>query len=244
MNFEKYGAYILEETAALLAIDSPSGMTHNAAKHVKARFEALGYPCEITRKNGVFVNLGGEDKANGLLLEVHMDTLGGMIAQIKSNGRLKITNIGGLNANNVETENCRVITREGDVYEGVAQLCNASIHVNGEYNDIKRTFDTIEVLLDENVKNAEDVKKLGVNVGDYVCFDPRVRITKSGYIKSRFLDDKLSVGILLGYAKSHMARKGCITAVPPGCRRGRAPIRSARPPGRTAPRNAGRPDGP
>lgn len=201
MDFEKYGAYILEETAALLAIDSPSGMTHNAAKHVKARFEALGYPCEITRKNGVFVNLGGEDKANGLLLEVHMDTLGGMIAQIKSNGRLKITNIGGLNANNVETENCRVITREGDVYEGVAQLCNASIHVNGEYNDIKRTFDTIEVLLDENVKNAEDVKKLGVNVGDYVCFDPRVRITKSGYIKSRFLDDKLSVGILLGYAK-------------------------------------------
>ena len=201
MDFEKYGAYILEETAALLAIDSPSGMTHNAAKHVAARVAALGYPCEITRKNGVLVQLGGEDKENGLLLEVHMDTLGGMVAQVKSNGRLKITNIGGLNANNVETENCRVITRGGDVYEGVAQLCNASIHVNGEYNDTKRTFDTIEVLLDENVKNDEDVKKLGVSVGDYVCFDPRVRITKSGYIKSRFLDDKLSVGILLGYAK-------------------------------------------
>ena len=201
MDFEKYGAYILEETAALLNIDSPSGMTHKAAEHVKARFEELGYPCEITRKHGVFVNLGGEDKENGLLLEVHMDTLGGMIATIKPNGRLKITAIGGLNANNVETENCRVMTREGDVYEGVAQLVNASIHVNGEYNDTKRTFDTVEVLLDEDVKSAEDVKKLGVRVGDYVCFDPRVRITKSGYIKSRFLDDKLSVGILLGYAK-------------------------------------------
>ena len=68
MDFEKYGAYILEETAALLAIDSPSGMTHNAAKHVKARFEALGYPCEITHKNGVLVQLGGEDKENGLLM--------------------------------------------------------------------------------------------------------------------------------------------------------------------------------
>ena len=203
MDFEKYGAYILEETAALLAIDSPSGMTHKAAQHVKARFEALGYEAEITHKNGVFVQLGGADKANGLLLEVHMDTLGGMVAQVKPNGRLKITAIGGLNANNVETENCRVMTRNGSgkVYEGVAQLCNASIHVNGEYNDIKRTFDTIEVLLDENVKNAEDVKKLGVRAGDYVCFDPRVRITESGYIKSRFLDDKLSVGIVLGYAK-------------------------------------------
>ncbi|MBR5302374.1 MAG: M42 family metallopeptidase [Clostridia bacterium] len=201
MDFEKYGAYILEETAALLNIDSPSGMTHKAAQHVAERFAALGYSAEITRKNGVLVQLGGENQENGLLLEVHMDTLGGMVAQVKSNGRLKITNIGGLNANNVETENCRVITREGAVYEGVAQLCNASIHVNGEYNDIKRTFDTIEVLLDENVKSAEDVKKLGVSAGDYVCFDPRVRITGSGYIKSRFLDDKLSVGILLGYAK-------------------------------------------
>ena len=201
MDFEKYGAYILEETAALLAIDSPSGMTHKAAQHVAARFAALGYPCEITRKNGVFVQLGGKDKANGLLLEVHMDTLGGMVAQIKQNGRLRITAIGGLNANNVETENCRVITREGGEYEGVAQLCNASIHVNGEYNDTKRTFDTIEVVLDEVVSSADDVKKLGVRAGDYVCFDPRVCITKSGYIKSRFLDDKLSVGILLGYAK-------------------------------------------
>ena len=201
MDFEQYGQFILEETAALLAIDSPSGMTQAAAEHVMARFEALGFACERTRKDGVIVHLGGEDKADGLLLEAHMDTLGGMVCQIKPSGRLKITNIGGLNANNVETENCRVVTRSGAVIEGTAQLCNASIHVNGNYNDEKRTFDTIEIVLDEDVKTAEDVKKLGVRVGDYVCFDPRVRITKSGYIKSRFLDDKLSVGILLGYAK-------------------------------------------
>ena len=28
--------------------------------------------------------------------------------------------------------------------------------------------------------------------GDIVAFDPRTTITQSGYIKSRFLDDKLS----------------------------------------------------
>ena len=201
MNFEQYGQFILEETAALLHIDSPSGMTREAASHVIARFEALGFACERTRKNGVFVRLGGEDAQDGLLLEAHMDTLGGMVAEIKKNGRLRITNIGGLDANIVETENCRVVTRANGVYEGTAQLINASIHVNGDYKETKRTFDTIEVVLDEVVASADDVKKLGISVGDYVCFDPRVRITESGYIKSRFLDDKLSVGILLGYAK-------------------------------------------
>ena len=201
MSIEKYGPYILEETATLLAIDSPSGMTKQAAEHVMKRFEALGCEVTRTRKDGVIAYLGGRDKENAILLEAHMDTLGGMVCEIKSNGRLKITNIGGLNANNVETENCRVVTKFDGVYEGTAQLCNASIHVNGDYKETKRTFDSIEIVLDEDVKSAEDVKKLGIETGDFVCFDPRTRITRTGYIKSRFLDDKLSVGIVLAYAK-------------------------------------------
>lgn len=201
MDFAKYGPYILEETAALLAVDSPSGMTHEAASHVIERFAQLGIAAERTRKNGVFAYLGGKDRENAILLEAHMDTLGGMVSEIKSTGRLKITAIGGLRAENVETENCRVITKFGPVIEGTAQLINASVHVNPKYDETHRTFDTIEIVLDEDVKNTEDVKALGIRVGDYVCFDPRTRITRSGYIKSRFLDDKLSVGIVLAYAK-------------------------------------------
>ena len=201
MNWNEYGAFIIEETKNLLAIDSPSGMTKKAAEHVAARFEALGYAPQTTRKDGVLVCLGGRDRENGLLLEAHMDTLGGMVCQIKANGRLKITPIGGLRAENVETENCRVVTKFDGVIEGTAQLINASTHVNEKYADTQRTFDTVEIVLDEPVADAEDVKKLGVRTGDYVCFEPRTRVTQSGYIKSRFLDDKLSVGILLGYAK-------------------------------------------
>ena len=201
MDYQSYGQYIFDETLALLAIDSPSGMTAKACDHVMARFEALGYAPQRTRKDGVLVCLGGKNMDDAILLEAHMDTLGGMVSQVKGNGRLKITNIGGLQANNVETETCRVYTRSGAVYEGTAQLCNASVHVNGKYKETERTFDTIEIVLDEDVSSAEDVKKLGIRNGDFVCFEPRAMVTKSGYIKSRFLDDKLSVGIVLGYAK-------------------------------------------
>ena len=201
MDDQAYGKYIVDETLSLLAIDSPSGMTAKAAEHVKARFEALGYAPERTRKDGVLVCLGGRNMDDAILLEAHMDTLGGMVAQIKSNGRLRIAAVGGLNANNVETENCRVYTRSGAVIGGTAQLCDASIHVNGDYSKKERTFDTVEIVLDEDVRSAEDARKLGIRNGDYVCFEPRACVTESGYIKSRFLDDKLSVGILLGYAR-------------------------------------------
>ena len=190
-----------ERAAELLAIDSPSGFTEKAALWVRNAFEALGFPEKITVKGGVLTDLGGQDTENGLLLEAHTDTLGGMVCRIKDNGRLQLTKIGGMRAENGETENLRVYTREGKIYDGTLQLCNASVHVNGSYGDAKRDFDTTEVVLDEDVKSAEDVRKLGIEVGDFVCFDPRTRRTNSGYLKSRFLDDKLSVGILLGFAK-------------------------------------------
>ena len=196
-----YADFAWEQTASLLAIDSPTGFTAKAAAWVQSAFEAQGFPAKITTKGGVLVDFGGADAENGLLLEAHTDTLGAMIAQIKGNGRLRLTNLGGMNANNAEAENVRVYTRVGQCYEGTLQLCNASIHVNGEYSTTKRSFDTTEVVLDEPVTSAEDVCKLGMETGDIVCFEPRTRRTASGYLKSRFLDDKLSVGILLGLAK-------------------------------------------
>ena len=195
-----YADYAWEQTAALLAIDSPSGYTEKAAAWVLDAFRTLGFPAELTVKGGVLADLEGREE-NGLLLEAHADTLGAMVAQVKGNGRLRLTSLGGMNANNGEAENVRVYTREGKCYEGTLQLCNASIHVNGSYSDTKRGFDTVEVVLDEDVKSAEDTGKLGIQTGDIVCFDPRTRRTPSGYLKSRFLDDKLSVGILLGFAK-------------------------------------------
>ncbi len=196
-----YADFAWEQTAALLGIDSPSGFTRRAAEWVKESFEKLGFSAQITTKGGVLVDLGGEDHNDGLLLAAHSDTLGAMVCQIKGDGRLKLTPLGGMEPNNAEAENVRVYTRSGKVIEGTCQLANASVHVNGNYHTAPRNYDTIEVVLDEKVSSAEDTKKLGIEVGDIVCFDPRTRRTASGYLKSRFLDDKLSVGILLGFAK-------------------------------------------
>lgn len=196
-----YRDFAVEQTKALLAIDSPSGYTEKAARWVREAFQALGFEARITQKGGVLACLGGKDTENAVMLEAHTDTLGGMVAQIKPNGRLRITALGGMQAQNGEAENVRVYTRGGKVYEGTLQLVNASVHVNGDYAKTQRSFDTTEIVLDEDVASREDVEKLGIMNGDIVCFEPRTRITASGYIKSRFLDDKLSVGILLGLAK-------------------------------------------
>ena len=206
-----YAEYAWEKAAALLAIDSPSGYTAKAAAWTKQAFEDLGYTAVMTNKGGVLVDLGGEDVNDGLMLQAHVDTLGCMVAEIKGNGRLRVTNLGGQNANNSQCENVWVYTRDGKVIDGTMQLCNASLHVNPEFHTVKRDWNSLEVVLDEDVRSAADTRKLGVEVGDIVCLDTRTRRTESGYLKSRYLDDKLCVGILLGFAK-YMKDNGIVPA--------------------------------
>lgn len=198
----EYAEYAANKALELLNIDSPTGFTKNAAEWVSAQFSNLGYNASITNKGAVLIDLpGGKSEGDALLFEAHTDTLGAVVAEVKGDGRLRLSNVGGLQASNTETENVRIHTRDGRCYEGTIQLINASTHVNKELESTVRTFNSVEVVIDENVKNASDVKALGIQVGDFVCPEPRAHITSSGYIKSRYLDDKLSVAILLGFAK-------------------------------------------
>ena len=191
--------YIIEQLKSVMAIDSPTGFTRKAAEYTMNELRTLGYQPQMTKKGCVLCCLGGESDA--VVFSAHLDTLGAMVAEVKGNGRLRLTRIGGMNANNAECENARVYTRDGKVFEGCFQMNDPSIHVNGDYSTQKRDYDGMELVLDEKVFSKDDTKKLGIEVGDYVCFDPRTKVTESGYIKSRFLDDKLSVAILLGIAR-------------------------------------------
>lgn len=202
----EYHEYIVEQTEKVIGIDSPTGYHYNVQKYLVDTIQAMGFEVRTLRKGGVIANLGGE--GNPLMMLAHVDTLGAFVHYIKGNGRLAISN-GTLNPNNIETENVRVITRSGAVYEGAIQLENASVHVNPDVN-AERKFTNLEVVLDEDVTSKEDVEKLGICAGDFLAVEPRFQVTEKGYIKSRFLDDKASSGVLLGIAKYVSEHPGCL----------------------------------
>ena len=196
-----YTDYIVEQAQKILAIDSPSGYSKDVISYLQKEYQDMGYETIITNKGGLLVHFGGEDQEDGILLETHADTLGGMVSEIMPDGRLKLQPIGGLTAANCETEHCRIITRFDGSYEGTFQLQDASVHVNKNAVTDVRSFDNMEVVIDEKVFTEEDVRKLGISEGDVVCMNPRTVYTRSGFLKSRFLDDKLSVAIVLGAAR-------------------------------------------
>ncbi len=190
--------YILEQLSALTSIPSPSGYTHRITDYVLGQLRDLGYQPELSNKGNVSVVLGGSK--NPLVLSAHLDTLGAMVRKIKDNGHLRPTTIGGHQWDTCDGENCTVHTRDGRVYTGVVLNTEPSEHVANKKKTKKESH--MEILLDENVHSKKGVRKLGIQNGDFIAMDPRTTITESGYIKSRFLDDKLSAAILLGLARA------------------------------------------
>lgn len=191
--------YILQQLECLIRIDSPSGFTQRVSEYLLEEYRRLGYEPSQTVKGGVLTELGGEGQ--GILLMSHVDTLGAVVSEITAEGHLRLSPVGGLEANNVEGENCRIYTFDDRVYEGTIWLENASVHVNEEYHTAARNFQSLEVVLDENVSAKEDVQSLGICNGCFVCPEPRFRVTEKGFIKSRFLDDKLCTAVMLGFAR-------------------------------------------
>lgn len=193
-NYEKY---VLEELSRLTAIPSPTGYTKAAAAYAGERLKHWQAEVSFGNKGTVFAGLGGEGKH--LVLAAHLDTLGAMVRSVKENGRLRPTTLGGHDWNTADGENCQVFTREGKVYTGVILNKEPSRHVADE--QIERSEKNMEILLDEKAETKEEILALGISPGDFISLDPRTVITKSGYIKSRFLDDKLSAAILIALAR-------------------------------------------
>ncbi|WP_342434116.1 M42 family metallopeptidase [Neobacillus sp. FSL H8-0543] len=185
----------------LVSIPSPSGNTNEVITYVENFLADLQVKTRRNRKGGLIATLEGRDTNHHRLLTAHVDTLGAMVKEIKSNGRLRLDLIGGFKFNSIEGEYCQIETSSGKKFTGTILMHQTSVHVYKDAGKAERNQANMEVRIDEKVHNAEDVKALGIEVGDFVSFDPRVEVTPSGFIKSRHLDDKASVAILLQLIK-------------------------------------------
>ncbi|EJO5347979.1 M42 family metallopeptidase [Clostridium botulinum] len=189
---------ILNYLKNILTIPSPTGFTHHIKNYLKKELDTMGIEYKVTNKGSIIVTLEGENKHYERTLSAHMDTLGAMVKNINDKGTLSLVPLGSFMMNAIEGENCSVHTLNDEVYSGTIQTIKPSVHIHGnEAYDLKRCPENMEVILDEKISSKEDVEKLNINIGDFISFDTRNIFTDNGFIKSRHLDDKASLAILL-----------------------------------------------
>lgn len=192
--------YILKLAEEILQIPSPSGYSLDIIPRIKQ--EANKYQLETTetKKGNLIISYPGQDSYT-VGLSVHVDTLGAMIRSISSNGMIKFTTIGGPIWPTLDGEYCTIRTRDNNDYTGTFLSTSPAAHVFKDASTKDRNPENMYVRLDEVVKSKEDVEKLGIEVGNFIFIDPKTTITKSGFVKSRFLDDKINVASIFGFIK-------------------------------------------
>lgn len=193
--------YMIEQLGALVNIPSPSGFTKQVMRYVEEEAIRFGYSTEYTNKGGLVITVPGAGKDNSLGLSAHVDTLGAMVRSITSDGTLKLTSVGGFTMQSIEGSYCKIHTRDGREYEGTILATSPSVHVQDDARTLDRVEKNMEVRIDEVISDKKDVEALGICNGDYVSFDPKFRALSNGFIKTRHLDDKASVAVLMGLLK-------------------------------------------
>lgn len=192
--------YFKEVAKQIFNVDSPSGYSKNVNDLLISLLNELGYEASLTNKGNVFLKVLGESNEKMIATSAHVDTLGLMVRSINGDGTLNVTRVGGPQLATLDGEYCKIQTRFGKTYTGTI-LCNsASSHVY-EDSSKQRKEDNMIIRIDERVESRKDVSNLGIDNGDYVFIDPKFTITESGYIKSRFIDDKASVCVILTVLK-------------------------------------------
>ncbi|MDV7678651.1 M42 family metallopeptidase [Erysipelothrix rhusiopathiae] len=200
--------HLIHDLETLLNIKSPTGNTEEAVLFCEERFKALGLKTRRTVKGALIASLEGECTEKEVTLSAHVDTLGCLVKEITSDGKLRLTQLGGYAWSTIEGEHVAIETLSGSFYSGTILTNVASSHVHGALTSTtERTQKNLEVRIDEKVKTHDDVVALGINVGDYVHLDPRCKTTDSGFIKSRHLDDKACVIALFGIAEHFVSTK-------------------------------------
>jgi putative aminopeptidase FrvX len=197
-------SYLLDFLTRLLNTPSPTGFTEAAIDLTQAWLADFpGIEMNLTRKGTLVATWQGENADEApRALTAHADTLGAVVKEIKSNGRLRLSLIGGVTWNTVEGEGITVFTRSGQTYRGTILITKASAHVYGrQLADTPRIDENMEVRLDAVTSNAEDTRALAIEVGDFVAFDPRVEVV-NGFVRSRHLDDKACVACVMAAVKA------------------------------------------
>lgn len=195
-------SYFCDLALDILTTPSPSGFTHHVISKIEKYAQELGLDAVKTNKGNLIVTLEGEDNSKTLALSAHVDTLGLMVRSINGDGTLNITTIGGNQPMTLNGEYCTIHTRDEKTYTGTILSVSPASHVYEDAGKKGQSFDELVIRIDEEVLTDEDVQHLGIQNGDFISIDPKTVITESGFIKSRHIDDKISVSIILTVFKA------------------------------------------
>ncbi|HAN52086.1 MAG TPA: osmoprotectant NAGGN system M42 family peptidase, partial [Pseudomonas sp.] len=145
-----------------------------------ARLPGLGLPCERTVRGTIRAKLKGRRYSPDRAVAAHFGTIGAIVREIHDTGRLGLAPVGCWSSRCAEGSRISVFTDTGVIRGSVLPLLASGHAFNTAVDEAPVSWDHVELRLDAYTYSRNETCALGVNVGDFVAFDPMPEFTESG----------------------------------------------------------------
>ncbi|MFQ5975167.1 MAG: M42 family metallopeptidase [Candidatus Hydrothermarchaeales archaeon] len=162
-------------------------MRKELKKHCKIEIDRLGNL--IAKKDG---------KGKRVMLAAHMDEIGLMVKHIDEKGFLKFTTLGGFNDQTLLNQ--RVLIHNGK--KSIPGVIGSKPAHLMEEKEREKVTKYKEMFIDVGAKDEKGIKKMGINIGDYITFDRTFRELGSGLVTGKAFDNRLGCMALVEVMKN------------------------------------------
>lgn len=185
---------LLSKLAGAFGVPSEEG---EIARIMSDEFRRIGYKVQMDRMGNVIAR-SPKCGNNPLMIGAHMDEIGLMVKFVNDQGFIRFVKLGGID-NRVLLNQRVVIQAEGKKIYGV--IGNKPPHMQ-KAEEMKEAVDNKKLFIDIGAKNKKDALKMGIKIGQPICFDLDLKVLNERVVTGKALDDRVGC-----YAIIEAARK-------------------------------------
>jgi len=200
---ERIRATLLE----LLAIPSPCGLTDEIVHYVSRLLSDIGIEHELTRRGTIRALLPGKTSSPARAIVTHLDTLGAMVCLVRDDGRVYVSPIGHWSSRFAEGARVTIFTGKNAYRGTLLPTVEWGVSRDRDVDSVPQDWDHIELRVEEPVYSAGDVRKLGIEPGNFIALNSEPEVLENGYILARSLDNKAGSAAVLEVLR-HMVESG------------------------------------
>lgn len=176
-----------------------SSFEQEIGRILEEEYTSLGFACEKDRLGSVVADKCKDQPGPKMMVAAHMDEVGFMVEEIDENGFLKVRPIGSWWSHLILGQWYTVVTKDNRQYPALM----GSMATHGLPAEIKnKTVKMEDAYLDLGAGSQEEVRSLGVAVGDMVSPWTHFEVMQNPkYVSCKAFDDRIGNYIMLEAAK-------------------------------------------
>ena len=190
---------MIELLRELTDIGGPCGYEHDVIRYLYDRLKGSADECRVNGLGDLIVTKNGAFEGPRLVASAHTDEVGFIVKKIENNGLIRFEKLGGHDDRILLAQKVVIHSQNGP-HPGVIGTISAHMQ---KFDDTSKIRHYRSLYIDCGAADAEEVKELGIRIGDYITWDSPFVLCGKHRAYGHAFDDRAGCAVLV-HALEHI----------------------------------------